>query len=272
MLKWKKRLPRKPRAKSQALPQRVVQRVRKTLAPRPPRLLLTGCHDRQEGPKSKPRQHAPDAIHRSSTTSRVARLQAGRTNRLALQLAAFHVFKPMKYLQANTVVPSRGLSARLWQTQEPHPWVFIVDTFSRWGKQLADVAVVLDSGRLGRVRTVERDLLSQTCLRFKVKQFQRGVALVEEAFDLNVTDVPVVWGETKCLADKLHYAQQRLPPTGSGPEPTCDLPVSVTPLAAELHGRMLGHTVQKRDDKGASIVLWFAFSYSVFIFVSFYVF
>ena len=45
----------------------------------------------------------------------------------------------MKYLQANKVVPSRGLSARLWQTQEPHPWVFIVDTFSRWGKQLADV-------------------------------------------------------------------------------------------------------------------------------------
>lgn len=66
-------------------------------------------------------------------------MQAGRTKHLALQLAAFHVFKPMKYLQANKVVPSRGLSARLWQTQEPHPWVFIVDTFSRWGKQLADV-------------------------------------------------------------------------------------------------------------------------------------
>eukprot|EP00435_Cladocopium_sp_Y103_P022220 s179_g5.t1 len=228
MLKWKLRLPPDSRAQRVSVPKGTAKRVRKTLMPRPPKLSRVS-QEPASSSKSQPRRHAVDAPKTFALSERVARLQAVRTKHVALQLASFHLFKPMTDLRTDVLVPSRGLSAQLQQRQEPHPWVFIVDVFTRWGRELADVATVREDGRLDRV------------------------AETEDCSHLSVAAVPRAWEESKILADRICDSRPQ-PLDGKSHLEQVDhphWPSVITPLAATLHAAVLGHTVQRRSDKGS---------------------
>ena len=129
--------------------------------------------------------------------------------------------------------------------------VFIVDLFTRWGSELADVAALSEtcSGtwRLGKVQTVHRAQLTGVGLRYKVKALTRGIVQLERIQDMVAPDVPRHFKETEALAFRLLHANTIQWPSM---DPGQQQPHSVVPLGASLHGRLCGHEVRPRCDKG----------------------
>lgn len=131
---WPKRFPRKPKAK--AVAKRELKQASKRLAAKPSRLVVTAPQSLPKSGKHESRRRAVNAPLSSQLTERAKRLQAGRTVTVALMLARFHVFQPLQQDSSmDTLPPTRGLNAFHKGTD-----VFIVDLFTRWGSELADVA------------------------------------------------------------------------------------------------------------------------------------
>lgn len=241
---WPKRFPRKPKAR--AIAKKELKQASKRLAAKPSKLVV-GCP--QPLPKSGKhvaRRRAANAPAVGQLTERAKRLQEGRTVTVALMLARFHVFQPLQQdSPLDTLPPTRGLNAIYNGTD-----VFIVDLFTRWGSCLADVAPLSETGsgtwRLGKVQTVQRGQLTGVGLRCKVKALRRGVVHLERVQDMNAPDVPRCFKETEALAFRLLQANTiQWPSMESGQQPH-----SVVPLGASLHGKLLGHEVRPRCDKG----------------------
>ncbi|CAJ1452508.1 unnamed protein product [Effrenium voratum] len=240
---WPKRSPRKPRAKQQAreAPPRDVQQAARRLAPRAARVLpfRSGADIRRH----LPRQHASDARGQGGAC---ARLVAGRTPANALKLYSFHIFAPMAPdSRGDAVLPARGLTAKLRGGD-----VFIIEVFTRWGRKLADVTPIRADGKLGRAQTVRRDELSEVGLSHRIASFSRGAAQLEALDRLDVAALPGVLVQTQSLAARLVPSRLQWPVPASPP----DVQV-VTPLAASLHGLVLGHDVAARADKSGLKVL-----------------
>jgi hypothetical protein len=242
---WPKRLPRKPKAK--AVAKRELKQASKRLAAKPSKLVVTTPQPLPKSGKHASRRRAGDAPAFGQLTERAKRLQAGRTVTVALMLARFHVFQPLQQDSSmDTLPPTRGLNAFHNGTD-----VFIVDLFTRWGSELADVAALSEtcSGtwRLGKVQTVHRAQLTGVGLRYKVKALTRGIVQLERIQDMVAPDVPRHFKETEALAFRLLHANTIQWPSM---DPGQQQPHSVVPLGASLHGRLCGHEVRPRCDKG----------------------